>query len=143
METSIVVAIISASASIVVAALSFALNKRAERITALQQRKINHYKELLDALSDIVVDGTNKEDAQQRFANAVNTIALVAPQSVVEALMRFHDEVKFSNPNRTEEGHDKALKVLLLAIRKSLKLPFGDDPKTFDFHLIGKSPSPK
>ena|SRR3972149_2817421 len=140
MGTSIIVAIISACASIVVAALSFALNKRAERKAALQQRKVTHYQELLNALSDLAVDGTDKEKANQRFANAVNTIALVAPQYVIEALMRFHDEVKFSNPNKSQEGHDRALKELLLAIRKSLELPFRDDPQTFDFHLIGSSP---
>jgi len=72
METSITVAIISASASIVVAALSFVLSKRAERKALLQQRKLAHYQELLDALSDLAVDGTDK--ANQRFANAVNTM---------------------------------------------------------------------
>jgi len=56
METSIIVAIISASASIIVAALSFALNKRAERKAALQQRKVAHYQELLNSLSDLAVD---------------------------------------------------------------------------------------
>ena len=140
METSIIVAIISASASIIVAALSFALNKRAERKAALQQRKVAHYQELLNSLSDLAVDWTDKEKANQRFANAANTIALVAPQYVIETLMQFHDEVKFSNPNRSQEGHDRALKELLLAIRKSLELPFRDDPQTFDFHLIGSSP---
>lgn len=140
METSIIVAIISASASIVVAALSFALNKRAERKDALQERKLAHYQELLNALSDLAVDGINKEEANQRFAQAVNTIALVAPQPVIHSLMQFHDEVKFSNPNQSQEGHDRALKALVLAIRKSSDLPFRDDPSTFDFHLIGSRP---
>lgn len=140
METSIIVAVISAAASIIVAALSFALNKRAERKAALQQRRVAHYQELLNALSDLAVDGTDKDKVNQRFANAANTIALVAPQHVIATLMRFHDEVKFSNPNKSQEGHDRALKELLLAIRESLELPYKDDPKTFDFHLIGSSP---
>ncbi len=122
------VAIISASASVVVAALSFALNKRAERKAALQQRKLVHYQELLNSLSDLAVNGIDKDKANQRFATAANTIALVAPPYVIEALMQFHDEVKFSNPNKSQEGHDKALKELLLAIRRSLDLPFRDDP---------------
>ena len=140
METSIIVAIISAAASIIAAALSFALNKRAERKAALQQRKVTHYQELLNSQSDLAVDGTDKDKANQRFANAANTIALVPPLYVIEALMRFHEEAKFSNPNKTHEGHDRALRELLLAIRKSLELPFRDDPQTFDFHLIGSSP---
>jgi len=140
METSLIVAIISASASIIVAALSFTLTKMSERKAILQKRKTEHYQELLDALSDLAVDGTNKELANQRFAKAANTISLVAPQYVINALMQFHDEVKPSNPNWSLEKEGKALKVLLLAIRKSLKLPFRDDPETFDFHLIGKAP---
>ena len=140
METSIVVAIISASTSVIIAALTFALTKRAERKTTLQQSKIDHYQKLLNAVSDLAVDGTDKEDANMRFANAANTIALVAPTYVINALMEFHDEVKFSNPNKSLDGHDAKLKRLLLAIRKSLELPFHDNPSEFNFHLIGSSP---
>lgn len=84
--------------------------------------------------------GLTRKKQTKRFANAANTIALVAPQYVTEALMKFHDEVKFTNPNRSSEGHDRALKELLSAVRKSLDLPFKDVSKTFDFHLIGSSP---
>ena len=140
MNSTVIVAIIGAAASVIVASLSFWLTKRAERRDALQQRKLEHYRELLLAISDLAVDGTNKEQANQRFARAANTIVLVAHPRVINALMAFHDEVKFSNPNRTAEGHDRKLKDLLLAIRASLELPFVDDPDTFDFHLIGSRP---
>ena len=140
MDASVQVAIISASASVIVVAVSFGLTKRAERRDSLQQRKLEHYRELLCSISDLAVDGTDKDQANQRFARATNTIALVAPQAVIDALMSFHDEVKFSNPNRSAEGHDRKLKQLLLAIRESLELPFEDDPATFDFHLIGSRP---
>jgi hypothetical protein len=134
-DPTITVAIIAGAASIVVAALSFWLTKRAERRDALQQRKLEHYRELLMAISDLAVDGIDKEEANQRFARAANIIALVAPPKVITALMAFHDEVKFSNPNRSAEGHDRKLKELLVAIRWSLALPFEDEP--FDFHFIG------
>jgi len=137
MDPSIQVAIISAAASVVVAALSFVIAKRAERRDALQSRKLEHYRELLGAISDLAVDGTDKDDANHRFARAANTIALVAPQKVITALMAFHDEVKHTNPNPSAEGHDARLKELLLSVRESLELPFSDDPKTFAFHLIG------
>ena len=84
--------------------------------------KINHYKVLISSLSDLAVDGTDKNEANMRFALAVNTISLVAPQYVVTALMNFHDEVKFSNPNKKPENHDKFLIDLLLAIRKDIKI---------------------
>jgi hypothetical protein len=138
METSIMVAIISTSANIIVAALSFPLNKMAERRIALQQRKATYYRELLNALSDLAVDGTDKEKANQRFANAANNIVLVALQYLIEALMRFHDEVKFSNPTKSQE--DRAFKALLLSIRKILELPFWDYKESFDQYHIESSP---
>ena len=75
-----------------------------------------------------------------RFALAVNTIGIAAPQSVIDALMTFHDEVKFSNPHKSPERHDKLLNDLLLAIRKDIGLAKGDDAGTFKFHLIGSAP---
>lgn len=139
MDPSITVAIIAGAVSIIVASLSFSLTKRAERLDALQQRKLEHYKELLLAISDIAVDGIDNEEANQRFARAANIIVLVAPPKVITALMAFHDEVKFTNPNRSAEGHDRKLKELLIAIRWSLRLPFENEP--FDYHLIGSQPT--
>lgn len=61
METSIIIAFISASASIIVAAFSLVRNKRAQRKAVLKQRGVTHYQELLNALSDSAVDGTDKD----------------------------------------------------------------------------------
>jgi len=54
--------------------------------------------------------------------------------------MRYHGEVKYSNPERSPENHDRLLRELLLAIRKDLQLSIKDEPESFDFHLIGSSP---
>jgi hypothetical protein len=67
MDASVQVAIISASASVIVVAVSFGLTKRAERLDTLQQRKLEHYRELLCSISDLAVDGTDKDQANQRF----------------------------------------------------------------------------
>jgi hypothetical protein len=96
---------------------------------------------LLSSLSDLAVDGTDKEKADQRFALAVNTIALVAPQCVIMALMDFHDEVKYSNPNKSPECRDELLKKLLLAVRKDIGLSKKDEKNKFVFHLIGSAPN--
>jgi hypothetical protein len=140
MNSAIYVAIISASASIIVAAITFVLTKRAQRKDVLQERKLAHYQELLSAISDLVIDDLDKTAANIRFARSVNTIALVAPQNVIDALMVFHDEVKYTNPNKTADAHDRKLRRLLLEMRKSLELPFKDDPGSFNFHLIGTKP---
>jgi hypothetical protein len=140
MNDSIVVALIAASASILVAALTFYLTKMHEHAVQLRNGKLNHYKVLFSALSDLAVDGTNKEDANMRFALAANTIALAAPQNVIDALMAFHDEVKFSNPDKNPELHDELLKDLLFAVRRDIGLAKGDNRATFNFHLIGSAP---
>jgi hypothetical protein len=140
MESSILVAIITVSGSILVAAVTFYLTKSHQFKVEWQHEKLNHYKVLLSALSDLAVDGTDKEDANKRFALAANTISLVAPQYVITALMDFHDEVKFSNKNKSVERHDELLKELLIAIRKDIGLSVRDSINTFNFHLIGSGP---
>ena len=62
MNEAIVVAIIAASASIVVAALTFFLTKRYELYVQWRNEKMNHYKVLFSALSDLAVDGKDKRD---------------------------------------------------------------------------------
>lgn len=140
MNDAVIVAIITAAASVLVAALTFYLTKRHELAVQLRSEKLNHYKVLFSALSDLAVDGTDKDAANMRFALAVNTIALAAPQEVIGALMAFHDEVKFSNADRSPEDHDRLLKELLLAVRRDIGLAKGDDAASFSFHLIGTAP---
>ena len=70
MNEAIIVAIIAASASIVVAALTFYLTKRYELYVQWRSEKMNHYRILFSALSDLAVDGTDKDDANKRFALA-------------------------------------------------------------------------
>jgi len=141
MNDSIWAALIAAFASILVASLTFYFTKKHEREANLRNEKLNHYKVLFSAMSDLAVDGTNKSDAGMRFSLAVNTIALAAPQKVINALMSFHNEVSSSNANRNIERHNELLKELLLAVRKDIGLAKGDNKDTFNFHLIGAAPS--
>lgn len=140
MDASVTTAIITSSSAVILAALTFFLTKRSERLSEWRQKKLDHYKQLLSGISDLAVDGIDKNEANKRFALTVNTIALVAPQSVITALMNFHDEIKFSNQNKSRENHDRLLIELLLAIRRDIKLTSKDNRKTFIFHLIGSSP---
>lgn len=140
MDKTVIVAIITVSGSILVAASTFFFTKRHEIKVEWQKQKLNHYKVLISSLSALAVDGTDKEEANMNFALATNTIALVAPQNVISALMELHNYVKFSNKNQTPEEHDRLLQKLLLEIRKDIGLSRKDDPNTFDFHLIGSKP---
>ena len=137
MNSEIAVAIIAASSSIMIAALTFYLTKRHELKVQWQREKLNHYKVLFSSISDLAVNGIDIDAATMRFSLASNTIVLVAPQYVITALMAFQDEIKISNTNRTQASHDKALKVLVLAVRKDLGLAGEDDTNSFTFHLYG------
>ena len=137
MDTSIIVALVTTAGSIFVAAITFYLTKRHQIKSEWQKEKVNHYKVLLSALSDLAVDGTDKDDANMRFALAVNTICLVAPEYVIHALMAFHNEIKYTNANRSAERHDMLLRELMLAIRRDIGLSGRDNRGEFDFHLIG------
>ena len=140
MNNAILIAVISGALSIIAASLSFYFTKRHELKMKWRDEKLNHYKVLFSALSDIAVDGMDKEEANRKFSLATNTIALSASQEVISALMSFQDYVKFSNKSQTIEEHDRLLKELLIAVRKDIGLNKRDDPKTFLFHLIGSKP---
>ena len=137
MSETIIVTIITVSSTILLASLTFYLTKRHELSVQWRNEKLNHYKVLFSSLSDLAVDGTDKNKANMNFALAANTIALAAPQYVIDSLMAFHNEVKFSNPDKSPDRHDKLLIGLLLAVRKDIGLAKGDNGSTFNFHLIG------
>jgi hypothetical protein len=134
MDTPILVAVISASASIAVAAVTFFLTKRKEREAEWRKQKLDHYREFLDALSGTVGTDSTPE-AQRRWARAANTIGLVASQRVLEALWKFQDSIARSNPNPSIEDHDRKLNQLMLAIRTDLGVTPADDPSHFSFRL--------
>src|SRR5437660_4462260 len=135
MNGSIQVAIITAAASIIVAAVSFILTTRQKRSDELRQRKMEHYRELLSSISDLAVKGLSDE-TQARYATASNTIALIASQKVIAALDEFQQEIAISNPKRSLVRHDELLTKLVLELRRSLELPFERDVSTFRFRLV-------
>lgn len=141
MDGTIVAASITAVVSVIGAALTFYFTKKHELEVKWRDEKMNHYRVLLSSLSDLAVDGTDKDDARKKFALAANTIVLAAPQRVIAALLALHDEVLNPNPNPSMERHDKLFKDLILAIRRDIGLAGDDDTSTFTFHLIGPAPN--
>lgn len=142
MANEVLVAIITVSGSVIIAAISYFFTKRQQREAEWRDSKLNHYKVLLSSISDLAVDNQDVE-AHHRFALAMNTLALVAPQNVVEAMLAFHDGVKMSSEDRNPARHDQLLGQLLLSIRKDLGMKPKDDPLTFQYHLVGAPPRKK
>lgn len=134
MDVPVLVAVISAAASIAVAAVTFFLTKRKEREAEWRKQKLEHYREFLEALSGTVGTDATRE-GQLRWAKSCNTIGLVASQSVLKALWQFQDAIAKSNPRPSSEAHDRCLNQLMLAIRADLGVSPQDDPGTFNFRL--------
>src|SRR5262249_15861548 len=112
METSVAIAIISAFASVFGAALGAAVSgcfsMRKEREADWRKLKFEHYREFMGALSGIVGTDSTPE-GHLRYAQACNTVQLVASDQVINALHNFRSETAASNPNRSQEGHDQLL----------------------------------
>ncbi|MFC1677214.1 hypothetical protein ACFL3G_09155 [Planctomycetota bacterium] len=136
MSVSVIATIITVLGSAIVAAITFCLTKKHELSVQWRNEKLNHYKALFSSISELADNGIKQEGAGKRFALAVNTIFLVAPQYVISALMDFCDEIQSSNLNKSSERHDELLKKLVLAVRKDIGLVKGDNIDNFKIHLM-------
>ena len=85
-------------------------------------------------ISDLADHTVPLEQARKRFAAAVNTVVLVAPQPVVAATMAYYRVLAGEVIDRKRSV--EILKELVLELRRSLELPFADNPATFDFELV-------
>lgn len=134
METSVLVAIISAAAGVFASALTFFLTKRKEREAEWRKQKLESYKELMSALSGLV--GPNPQgQAKLRFAQIANHIILVATPAVLVSLRGFLDETSDSNKDKKVDRHDELLTVLMYAIREDLGIVPNHAPSDFQFRL--------
>jgi hypothetical protein len=78
LDTGVLTALVSGSAAILVAAVTYALTKRREHEAAWRDLKLKHYQEYVAALS-AVVGGRATADNRARYADAGNKLSLVAP----------------------------------------------------------------
>ncbi len=128
--------------SIVIAGLTYWFTKQREREAELRKEQLEHYKAFVVSLSGSDwVEGT--ADGQRAFALACNNLMLVAPQSVIEALRAFQQEIRVSNPNKDSERHDKLLSKLFFEIRKDLRVQPADNSETFRVGLWASGVGPK
>jgi len=134
METGILVAIIAAMASLTGAALSFLFASRKEREADWRKIKFEHYREFMNSLSGIIGSDATP-DGNRRFAQACNTVQLVASKQVIESLHEFRDEIAGSNPHRSREKHDELLSRLIRGIRADLGMSTASNPADLSIRL--------
>lgn len=139
MDAPIIVAIITAAAGLFASSLTFFLTKKKEREAEWRKQKLDHYKEFMAALNDIVGPPAPVE-ARVRFASAANNIFLVGSPAVLIALRGYLDETAESNTARRDDKHDEHLTKLIFAIRDDLGIEPNKPIPDYAFRLWAGRP---
>lgn len=139
MDTAVFTASISGAVGLAAAALTYLLSKKRERDAEWRRLKLDHYREFFLAMSGIVEHRASRQ-AHARFADAHDSLNLVAPGKVIVRLDAFMDELSFRNRERSQERHDELLSALIHAIRSDVQPErLGiDEPRRF--RLLGLPP---
>lgn len=138
MESNVLISIISASAVIIVASITYWSTKQREREAEWRKEKLGHYKEYFAALAANVGAHSNSESSK-RYAIAFNTVGLFASQEVINCLHSYQDLTRLPAERVPRDEHDKLLTILVLAIRRDLKLKPRDNAATFKYMVIESS----
>jgi hypothetical protein len=138
-ESVLIPAFVSLATAFVVAIVTNFFTKRREREADWRKLKLEQYREYMLALSGVVTGRVTRE-AQLRYADAVNSMNLVAPQKVLLALQDFQKEISYLNKRRSDERHDKLLSLLVWEMRKDLYSGSSAVPKDFAFRLLAPPP---
>lgn len=127
--------------SVVTSIITYFLTRRREHEADWRKLKLEQYREFVRALSGNVVNRSTAE-AQERYADAVNTMTLVAPPAVLRALQSFQAYNSPSNRSKSRAEHDRALSILLRAMRIDVHPACPQDPEDFVFILWDAGPAP-
>ena len=122
MHLTIITTLMTFFGSILLAGFTYWSTKSKERDSELRKEKLEYYKKFIESINE-TIEGDKTPDGNLKFAKASNNLMLMAPQSVIEALNQFRDEISISNSaHSTLENHDRLLSTLMYEIRKDLKI---------------------
>jgi hypothetical protein len=114
------------------------LAKRREHETEWRQTRAAHYQEFVSALS-AVVSGRSTPAAQERYADSVNALALVAPSAVLDAVDAYQKEISILNKARSDERHDVLLSIVIQTMRDDIQPSSTRNPSRA-FRLLAPPP---
>lgn len=111
--------VVTGCLAIIGVVLTSYLTRKREHQADWRKTKLEHYREYVTALSGVVQGRLISAEAHERYADAVNSLMLVASGQVLEALYALLAET--SSPNRSDEVHDCLLNDLLRAMREDIQ----------------------
>jgi hypothetical protein len=129
----------SATAAILAVVITAVLTRQREHEADWRKLKLGQYQEFILALSGVVRERATPE-AHRRYADAVNSMNLVAPATVLAALKAFQRELSYINSNRSDHRHDQLLEVLIRAMRHDVHPKGLADDHGLPFRLLGLPP---
>jgi hypothetical protein len=139
MNPTLLVGIISAVTALTVAVAGYRLNRRRDRDLDWRKLRLEHYSAYLSALSGITGRRSTPE-AQAQYADAFNSLVLVAPAPVLEALYAFHEEQRTNNPARTPQGYERCHNALIRELRRDIHPNLRESQ--LRFFMIDAAPAP-
>lgn len=134
----IITSAITAITAIIAVFFTYALTRKREHEGDWRKLKLEQYQEFVLALSGTVRERTTR-DAQRRYADAVNSMMLIAPPAVLIRLQAFQDEISYVNQNRSDARHDELLHELFRAMRQDVH-PSKLQDSGYSFRLLGLPP---
>ncbi len=94
----VIAAIFSGMAAIIVALLANIFTVRRERESDWRRLKLTCYQEFIGVLSEVIGPQSNQQ-THARYANAINNLTLVAPDAVLAAFYLVQDEIDIGKRN--------------------------------------------
>lgn len=128
--------VISPAVAVAVVVLTYFLTKKKEREVDWRKVKLDLYKAYVIALSGVVKLNKTHDD-QAKYADAVNSLTLVAPPTVLRALYAFQDEVAGQN---TDSDLESRLHSLLSALRQDIDPLFRGKSGDLAFRFMAPPP---
>ena len=132
-------ATVSAISAILAVVFTSALSRRREHEADWRKMKADQYQEFILALSG-VVRGRETLEAHLRYADAVNSMNIVASAQVIDALTAFQRETCYINESRSDERHDKLLEVLIQSMRNDIRPKWLSKDRALSFRLLALPP---
>ena len=126
---------IPSGSAILAVVVTYILTKKREHEGDWRKLKFSQYQEFILALSGTVSERATAE-ARSRYADAINSMALVAPLKVLQALSEYQDEISSAiRENRKPDDGYKLLSALFHTMREDIQPRIGNDAN-FQFRLM-------
>lgn len=134
MAADIYSAIVAASGAVVLAGATYCFTKKRERDAELRKVKLEHYQNVVVALSKTVSAGRTDDD-RRSFAEEANKLYLVAPTAVLEAFRAYQEGQVLPSTAEGIEQREALLSRLFFLLRKDLGLSIANDDRALNVRL--------